>query len=86
MLDLPVRWIWRFIYVKKYDSNVATGVNYGVASCLILCVISKRTSRELEEPKRILPLFKDEHLERAWTSRPSPNGSQCPLDMEIRQC
>ena len=45
MLHLPVRWIWRFIYVMKDDSNVATGVNYGVASCLILCVISKRTSR-----------------------------------------
>ena len=50
---------------------------------LILYVIPKWTSRELEVPPRLLPPFKDEHLQHVWTNYPAtylpqgqPLGSQ----------
>ena len=58
---------------KKDDSDVAIGVNYGVASWSSWCKSTcnpetgiTRTSRPL--PWRLLPPFKGEHLERARTS------------------
>jgi hypothetical protein len=48
------------------DSDVATGVNYGVASSSSWSKSAynpKKVSRELEGPQRLLPPFKGEHLE-----------------------
>ena len=36
---------------------------------VLLCVILERVSQEVEGPQRLLPPFKDEHLEWAQTSR-----------------
>ena len=48
------------------DSDVATGVNYGVASSSSWSKSAynpKKVSRELEGPQRLLPPFKGEQLE-----------------------
>jgi hypothetical protein len=53
------------IQVKITD--VAIGVNYGVASPSSWSksyIIPKQASRELEGPQRLLPPFKSEYLEQ----------------------
>ena len=56
---------------KKDDSNIATHVNYGVASFLSssksLCNL-EMALQELEGPQRLLPSCEREHLEHAHAS------------------
>lgn len=52
---------------ERDDSDVATGMKYGVAS-LWVGLILKRASGEFQGPQRLLHAFKDEHLERVGTA------------------
>ena len=58
----------------KDNSDVATGVNHGVASFLSWSkyVILRQTFENLVGPKRLLPPFEGEHLELAQTSWLAP--------------
>ena len=40
--------------------------------CLSVYVLLKWALQELEGAQRLLPPFKGEHLERAWTNQPAP--------------
>ena len=59
---------------RKDDFDVATGVNYGVASSLsrskFICCPEMGTMR-IKGPPKTTAIFKDEHLERAWASQPA---------------
>ena len=59
--------------LQEHDFNVAVGVIYGVASfrSWFESTCNPKT-RHHTNPRRILPPFEGEHLEHAWTSRPTP--------------
>lgn len=67
------------------DSNAATAVNYGVGPSLSLLMSicnPEWASRELEGPEDYSHPYKDEHLERVWTTLPAyiaQGGGELPL-------
>ena len=61
--------------VEKYDYDVATNVNYGVASFSSWCesMCSRRTCITIITwPRWLPPPFENEHFEQTWTGLPTP--------------
>jgi hypothetical protein len=78
----------RFVIKKKrrVDFDIATGMNYGVASYLSwsrFLYNSETDITRIEGPPKITAPFKGEHLEWAWTSRPAPISTH-KIDMWLK--
>ena len=71
---------------KKDNTDVATGMNYGVASFFSW---SKATCNpkwgitRIRGPWQLLPPFEGEHLERVWTTQVAPISKGKPLGFHM---